>query len=95
MKVGEESASVLKLKNNTKETVTLSDIQIKPEDLIFNVKNGTKIKPGESIDLKVRYKPHKAGYFSCSVRIKTTAKDMPQLYISGYGNVQESSIFNN
>jgi len=95
MKVGQESVSVLNLKNNTKKTVTLSEIVIKPADLIFNLKNNTKIKPGESIKLSAKITPKKAGYFNCSIRMKTTAKDMPQLYISGYGNVQESSIFNN
>jgi hypothetical protein len=95
MKVGTESKSTLKLKNNTKKTVTLSDIEIKPADMIVNIKPGQKIKPGQIIEITARYKPKKAGYFNCSVKMKTTAKDMPSLYISGYGNVQESSIFNN
>ncbi len=95
MKVGREAKSVLKLKNNTKKTIKLSDIQIKPADMIINIKNGQKIKPGQSIEIAAKYKPKKPGYFNCSFRAKTSAKDMPSLYISGYGNVQESSIFNN
>ena len=95
MKVGTESKSTLKIKNNTKKTVIISDIEIKPADLIISIKNGQKIKPGETIEVAAKIKPKKAGYFNCSFRAKTTIKDMPQLYISGYGNVQESSIFNN
>ena len=95
MKVGTESKSTLKLKNNTDKTVTLSDFQLKPADLMLNIKSGQKIKPGETIEITAKYKPKKAGYFNCSLRMKSTAKDMPQLFISGYGNVQESSIFNN
>ena len=95
MKVGSEAVSTVTLTNNTKKTVTFSDIEFEPKDLVFNIKDGEKIKPGQTIDLVIKYRPKKTGYFNCWVKMKTTCKDMPNIYIPGYGNVQESSIFNN
>ena len=95
MKVGSESSSTLKIKNNTDKLVTLSKFEITPEGLVINLKDGQTIKPGEEIDITAKFKPTKVGYFNCSVKMKTTNADMPELFISGYGNVQESAIFNN
>ena len=95
MKVGAEATSTLTLTNNTKKKVTLTDIEFEPKDMVVNIKNGEVIKPGQTIDLTLKYRPKEKGYFNCWIKMKTTAKDMPNLYISGYGNVQESSIFNN
>ncbi len=95
MKVGNEAVSKVTMTNNTKKTVTFSDIEVEPKDLVFNIKDGQKIKPGETIDLVIKYRPKKTGYFNCWVKMKSTCKDMPNIYIPGYGNVQESSIFNN
>jgi hypothetical protein len=95
MKVGQEASSELKIKNNTEKAVTLSKFEITPEGLVINLKDGQTIKPGEEISIIAKYKPSKTGYFNCSVKMKTSSEEMPELFISGYGNVQESAIFNN
>lgn len=95
MKVGTEAVSALKLKNNTNETVKLSDFELTPTDLNISIKEGQTLKPGQEIDLIAKYKPSKPGYFNCSLRMKTNSPEMPEIFVSGYGNVQESTIFNN
>ncbi len=94
MKVGTEAISALKVKNNTDKVVKLSDLEIQPVDLITNVKNGMEIAPGQEIEVSAKYKPTKAGYFSCSVKVKTSSPEQSEIFIQGYGNVKESAIFN-
>lgn len=95
MKVGTEAVSKLKISNNTGKDAVITDLEITPEELEVNLKEGMVIKPGQEIELEAKFKPSKAGYFNCSVKMKTGLADQPELFISGYGNVQESSIFNN
>ena len=95
MKVGTEGVSTLKVKNNTEKNVTLSNYEITPTDLNFNLNQAKELKPGEEIEIIAKYKPTKAGYFNCTVKMKTTCPDLPELSITGYGNVKESSIFQN
>lgn len=95
MKVGTESTSGLKVKNNTEKAVTISNFEITPADLSFNLKEPIELLPGKEIDVIAKYKPAKAGYFNCTVKMKTTNADVPELIISGYGNIKESAIFNN
>ncbi len=92
--VGSESSTKVFLKNNTKETITLSDFRVEPDNLKINLNGKVSIKPGEEIELDATLKPQKIGYLNANVKMKTSNPDIPELDIRGYGNVKESPIFN-
>ena len=95
MKVGSESSASVKVKNKTDKEVTLSDFKLTPDNLSINLKNKKVLLPGEEIEVVARVTPNKKGYFNCEVTIKTSCPDLPELKIQGYGNVDESPLFNN
>ncbi len=95
MQVGREKTVKLKIINRSEQTVTLKDITYSPSDLVVNLQGEITLKPNEEIPLVVKATPKKTGYYSCKVTIKTTHPEIPEISIPGYGNVQESPIFNN
>ncbi len=95
MTVGLSQSASVNIKNNSNKTVTITDIKISPENMMINIDEGQKIKPGEAVKLEATVRPTKKGYFNCHVTLKTTDKDYPELKISGFGNIRKSAIFNN
>ncbi len=95
MTVGKEATSTLKLKNNTDKPVKLSKIEITPEDVFVNLKGERTLKPGEEIDITAKTTPKKTGYFNCTLKINTDSPDMPEVVITGFGQIKESPLFNN
>jgi hypothetical protein len=93
MQVGYDYSSTVKLKNNTKDKVTISDLIIEPNIMDVNLKGKYTLGPGEEYELVAKVKPTKVGYFNSTVKFKTNLADMPDVTITGYGNVKES-IFN-
>ncbi|MCX7908618.1 MAG: DUF1573 domain-containing protein [Ignavibacteria bacterium] len=95
MTVGQEAQAKVTLKNNTNENITLSEVQVVPENLNVNLPKKLVLKAGESYDIVAKVVPDKKGYFNCSVKIKTNNPDQKEIIIPGYGNVKESPLFNN
>lgn len=94
MKVGSEASSAVKIKNNTDKNLTLSEIVMTPSNVDISLKKDRILKPGEEVEVTAKVKPDKSGYFNCTLKMKTSSKDYPELVISGYGKVNESPIFN-
>ena len=95
MQVGREKTVELKIINRSEKPVKLTEISYSPSDLVVNLQGGVTLKPNQEIPLIVKATPAKTGYYSCKIKIKTTHPEIPELSIPGYGNVQESPIFNN
>ncbi len=94
MKVGTETTSTVKVKNNTNSDVTLSGYEVTPDIVTTNLKQKKILKPGEEYEVVARVKPVKQGYFNCTIKMKTSNPDVPELIITGYGQVKESPLFN-
>ena len=95
MQIGRETSVELKLVNKSDKNVTISDFNVTPSDMVINLNGSITLKPNEEVPLIVKATPHKKGYYSCKVKFKTTHPEIPEISIPGYGNVQESPIFNN
>jgi len=95
MTVGKESTAKVTIKNNTNESITLSDIQVIPDNLSVNLPKKLTLKAGESFEVIAKVVPDKKGYFNCSIKMKTSNPDQKEIVIPGYGNVKESPLFNN
>lgn len=95
MTVGVEQDATLTIKNASNKDIRLFDIDSKPENMKVNLTNNTVIKPGKEVSITAKVVPDKKGYFNCTLLMKTTDPDFPELRIHGYGNVKESPVFNN
>lgn len=94
MRVGEESSAKVKLINHSDKSITFSNFTIQPESVSVNLSKEITLKPNEEYEIIARTKPDKKGYFSCSLKMKTTDADYPEMVIQGYGTVSDSPIFN-
>ncbi|MBI5326636.1 MAG: DUF1573 domain-containing protein [Ignavibacteriae bacterium] len=95
MKVGQESVSKVKIINHSNQNVTFSDFNMTPETASYNISKSFVLKPNEEMEIVERAKPTQKGYFSSTLKMKTSHQDFQELIISGYGPVAESPIFNN
>lgn len=95
MTVGQEATAKVTLKNNTNESIIISDVQVAPENLNVNLPKKLTLKAGESFEIVAKVVPDKKGYFNCTVKMKTSNPDQKEIVIPGYGNVKESQLFNN
>ncbi|TAL68083.1 MAG: DUF1573 domain-containing protein [Bacteroidetes bacterium] len=95
MKVGQESVTKVKIINHSKENVTFSDFNSTPDYVSYNISKSFVLKPNEEMEIIERAKPTQKGYFSSTLKMKTSHPDFKELIISGYGPVAESPIFNN
>lgn len=87
LKIDSLSKSKLKMKNTSEQKFVISDFEIKPEDVKFNLKGKKVLKPGQEIELEISATPKKEGPYSCSVQMKTTNPEVPELIIYGSGRV--------
>lgn len=90
MQIGMKQESKLTLKNNTNESITLSEFVTNPPNLQLNIIGKKILKPGESFELVAIATPDKAGSFNCSVKFKTNNSEMKDVSLSGWGSVKES-----
>lgn len=103
LEVGKESTASLSIFNKDSKPVKISDITVKPENLIVTFKNSSGkvtsgnalINPGEKVDIIATITPQKDGYFRADIKMKTDHPDYNELKVNGYGNVKSSPIFNN
>lgn len=95
MTVGQEATAKVTLKNNTNESITISDVQVAPDNLNVNLPKKLTLKAGESYEIVAKVVPDKKGYFNCTIKMKTSNPDQKEIVIPGYGNVKESQLFNN
>lgn len=95
MQIGAEAVATVKIANKTNKDITLSDIVVNPEIVSLNIKNRVVVKANSEIEVIAKVKPVKAGYFNCSVKMKSNHPDYSEVVITGYGNVTESPVFNN
>ncbi len=95
MTVGQEATAKVTLKNNTSQDITITDVEVVPDNLNVNLPKKLVLKANESYDVIAKFIPDKKGYFNCSIKMKTSNSDQKEIVIPGYGNVKESPIFNN
>lgn len=95
MTVGQEATAKVTLKNNTTQDITITDVEVVPDNLSVNLPKKLVLKANESYDVIAKFIPDKKGYFNCSIKMKTSNPDQKEIVIPGYGNVKESPIFNN
>jgi hypothetical protein len=87
LKIDSLSKSKLKMKNTSEQKIVISDFVIKPEDVKFSLKGKKVLKPGQEIELELSATPKIEGPYSCSVQMKTTNLEVPELIIYGSGRV--------
>ena len=90
MEIGMKKEAKIMLKNNTDESITLSEFVTNPNTIQINIIGKKILKPGEEFELVGIATPDKAGSFNCSVRFKTNNPEMKEIAIQGYGTVKES-----
>lgn len=95
MTVGKEATAKVTIKNNTEKSITISDIEVVPDNLNVNLPKKLVLKAGESFEVVAKVIPDKKGYFNCSIKMRTDNPDQKEIVIPGYGNVKESPLFNN
>lgn len=90
--VGEQTIAKIVLSNSSEQSIKIKSVEITPKDLKINLKEGDEIKVGENFALEARYTP-KAGEqgsrLMCKIVLHTTNPDVPEITISGYGNIVE------
>jgi hypothetical protein len=92
--------------NKTEQDVAFSEFIVTPSDAVISLKkdeavfspnqlSSITLKPGEKLEVIAKIRPQKKGYYNMSVKMKTTCPSTSTLTITGYGNVEESPLFNN
>lgn len=94
MQVGKSAEKKIFIKNNTKQDVILSSVEVSPETLKSNLKEGMVLKPGKEYEIIATTIPQTQGYYRGTIKVKTNSPEMPNIEIYCYGNVAASPIFN-
>lgn len=94
MQVGTQAQASLFLKNNTSESLTLSNFDVEPMEMSINLIGNVTLAPGEEIELVATVNPKKPGYFNAKVSMNTSNESQKNLTIKGFGKIEESPIFN-
>ncbi len=102
LQVGKESMASLSLFNNDKMPMKVKKSNIEPSYMIVNfvtakgevMNNEAVIAPGQKIDLRVKVTPQASGYFKSKITLTSDHPDHKLIEVSGYGNVNESPLFN-
>jgi hypothetical protein len=96
LKVGTEGTSTIFLKNNSKESITFSDLKIEPEvGIKLTIPATFTLEPNKEVEITGRIMRNELGYFNSKIIMKTSHPEYPTFEIPAYGNVAESPIFNN
>ncbi len=88
MEIGKEAKAQVKIKNNTKEDIVLSEFKA-GNGLKLDVKDPMTLKAGATAILVVKVTPTKSGPFTGVVTFKTSHPDYPTFQIMAYGTVKK------
>lgn len=91
MQVGVKKEAKLKFKNNTSESITLSDFDL-PANVTLSVMGKVILAPNEEIEITAYGNGTAAGYFTGTVKMKTSSEDMKTISLQCYGNVKDSPL---
>lgn len=94
MQVGKSAEKKIFMKNNTSNDVIISSVEVSPETLKSNIKEGMLLKPGKEYEIIATTIPQTQGYYRGTIKLKTNSPEMPTIEIYCYGNVAASPIFN-
>lgn len=89
MEAGVEKSVTIKLTNQTKKTITLSNIRVTPGSAKLNLKGKKKIKAGETIDLTLSATAVESGNTKWKVLIDTDFPGQKELKIIGIGRIKK------
>ena len=92
MTVGVQAISKLKLKNNSKQDVKISNFAVNPDYVMLNLKDEITLKPNQDIEISTKATPKVSGSFNFSVTFKTTHPDFQDMRIDGYGRVKDMPV---
>ncbi len=97
LQVGKESTSTIYIKNNSSEKLTISDIEVYPEDapLKINLTGKITIEPNQEVEIVGKMFPKEAGYQNAKITMKTNSADFPTISIPAYGTAAASPYLNN
>lgn len=95
LKVGEESASTVYIKNNSNADIVFSDLKVEPPIIKLTIPTTFTLKPDQEIEITGRMLAKEAGYHSSKILLKTNHPDYPTFEIPAYGHAADSPIFNN
>ncbi|OGU96047.1 MAG: hypothetical protein A2475_01125 [Ignavibacteria bacterium RIFOXYC2_FULL_35_21] len=87
MYVGEEAKRSVKMINKTNQRIMLKDIDMQPPSIEVNIEDGDILPPNGEIEIIATITPDKAGTFSCRLTFKTNHPDLPEVNLTGWGNI--------
>lgn len=89
---GEQTTAKIVLSNTADQSIKIKSMELTPNNLKVNIKEGDEIKPGENFALEANYTPTSGeigSRFLCKIVLHTTNSDVPEITITGFGNVVE------
>lgn len=90
--VGKLTQAKLTLKNNSKNSMVLSDFVTEPAIITLNVMGKKILAPGEQFDLIASVKPVAPGIINGLIKLKTSDPDMKDVTMQVYGTIKESTV---
>lgn len=91
MSVGKETISKIVITNGTSEPIKIIKLNIYPNDLQLNIKEGDEIAANSDFTLEAKMIPKIPGRFQANVKFETNSKDTPEIIINGFGSVIQPS----
>jgi hypothetical protein len=91
MSVGKETLSKIIITNSTNEPIKITKVDIYPNDLKLNIKEGDELKANSDFTLEAIMIPQIPGRFQANVKFETSSKDTPEIIINGFGSVIQPS----
>lgn len=88
--VGQEVSAKVIMTNNTDKPITVTGVEVTPDNFKVNMEQGTVIPANGKYTLEAVYTPTQVGRLTARVKINTDSKEMEQININGWGNVIES-----
>jgi hypothetical protein len=89
MTVNKQTISKVILSNATDAPIRITKIEIYPDDLILNIKEGMDIPANSDLTLEAKYTPKNIGRFLGNVKLLTNNPDVPELILNGFGSTSE------
>ena len=88
LKLNEESASSINLKNNTDKDITIKKIVIKLDGLDLDIEEEAVIPANGNLKVNSKYTPEKDGPFNGSLKFTTDCEELSTINISVRGSVK-------
>ncbi len=83
----EETIAKVVLTNNIDKPIKFTKITSEPAIMNINIKEGFVLNPKESLPIEAKIKPTEPGRLSAKIVLFTDNADMPQIDITGWGNI--------